>query len=285
MKVLFLTAIVSIFTAGAFAQVSLPPVSQKAEVTQYVGDTKISIVYHRPNVKGRKIWDGLQKYGEVWRAGANAATLFETTEDLTINGKPLPKGSYSLHVIPTAAEWTLIINKDAGQWGSFSYKEADDALRVSIKPEKADFRESLSYSFEDITPTTAKAYLRWENIALPFTIDIGDLHGRLLGKLRESIKTRKADDERPLLQAAGYVANFGLKDNYDEALGWLETSIKKKETYNNLSIKARILADSGKRSEAITIGEKAIALGRAASLNPNMIANFERSVSEWKSAN
>ncbi len=282
---LFFAVLIASFAAVAAAQVTLPPVSQRQSVTQGVGDTTITIVYHRPNVNGRKIWDGLVPYSQVWRAGANQATLFEFSKDVTINGKPLPAGKYSFHVIPSAGEWTLIFNKDAGQWGSFAYNEKDDAVRVTATPAKTSFHESLTYSFVDPKPDSVTVQLAWENLAVPMTIGIGDVHGRLLTQIREGIASKTGAEQVPFLNQFGsYVATFKQKEHYVEGLKHIDASIGVRETYSNLSIRARILGEQGKYSEAVATAEKAIALGRASTppTNPNIIATLETLVTEWK---
>lgn len=290
--------ILSIFilNIGIFAQLTLPRDSQRQEVSQTVGDTKISIVYHRPNTKGRKIWGCETKdvvpiannlypclvpYGQVWRAGANENTTIEFSRDVMINGQALPAGKYGFHIIPNKTEWILIFSKANDQWGSFTYDEKKDALRVRVKPVKAEMQETLSYDFQNVTASTGKIVLRWEKIAVPFTFDIGDVYGRNLTMIREAIKNRKADDFRPLNQGASYIYTFRLKNNYDEALGWLDESIKARETFGNLQLKARILAETGKFQEAITLGEKALQIGKAAN-PPANTAEFEKLMTEWK---
>lgn len=130
-KIYFL-AILTFFAASSVsAQLNLPRDSQRQTIAQTVGDTTISIVYHRPNVKDRKIWDGLEKYGKVWRTGANEATIFEVSNAVKINGQPLAAGRYSLHTIPNKDEWTIIFNRTAEQWGSYQYDQKQDALRVA----------------------------------------------------------------------------------------------------------------------------------------------------------
>src|SRR5690348_13483389 len=108
-------------------QLRVPRASQKQVVTQTVGFTDIAITYSRPGVKGRQIWGGLVPYDKVWRTGANEATTIAFTDDVTVNGQPLPKGTYSLHTIPGKDQWTIIFNKVANQWGSFTYDQAQDA--------------------------------------------------------------------------------------------------------------------------------------------------------------
>jgi len=134
MKKAWITLMLATLAVPAFAQLKTPRPSLHSALTQTVGLTDVTITYSRPGVKGRKIWGGLVPYGQVWRTGANEATTISFSDDVTINGKDLPKGSYSLHTIPGADEWTLIFNKVADQWGSYSYDEKQDALRVTAKP-------------------------------------------------------------------------------------------------------------------------------------------------------
>ncbi len=281
---------------GIFAQLTLPRESQRQEISQTIGDGKVSIVYHRPNTKARKLWGCETKdvvpvannlypclvpYGQVWRAGANENTTIEFSRDVNINGQPLPAGKYGFHAIPGKTEWILIFSKDNDKWGSFSYDEKKDALRVRVKPEKAEMQETLLYDFENVTGNSGKIVIRWEKIAVPFTFDIGDVYGRNLTQIREAIKNRKADDFRPLNQGASYIYTFRLKNNYEEAIQWLDESIKARETFGNLQTKARILAEMGKTADAIATGEKAVQVGKAATPAANT-AEFDKLLAEWK---
>ena len=147
-------------------------VSPKAEVMQTVGFTDVRIVYSRPGIKGRSIWGKLVPYDAVWRAGANEATKITFSTDVTVEGKKLKKGSYSLFAIPGKNEWTLIFNKVADQWGAFEYNESDDALRVKVKTEKAIWQEWLSYTINKATDTSAVIRLEWEKIKVPFKVEV-----------------------------------------------------------------------------------------------------------------
>ncbi len=182
----------------------LPRSSQKASIMQTVGVTDIRITYSRPGVKGRRILgdapaaaaattsgtatlDGMTMggsspkdapvvpYGHVWRTGANEATVFEVSDNVLINGQPLAAGRYSLHTIPGRDEWTIIFNKDDGQWGSFTYDEKKDALRVRVKPQMvADNQEWLRFSIDPVTDNSAQVNLRWEKMNVPFTVEVKD---------------------------------------------------------------------------------------------------------------
>ncbi len=280
-----------------------PRASQKATVMQTLGITDISITYSRPAVKGRKIWgdapagatgtatldDGrvrpkdavIVPYGHLWRTGANEATLFEVSDNVTINGQPLAAGRYSLHTIPGRDEWTIIFNKDDGQWGSFAYDEKKDVLRIKAKPlMSADNQELLAFAIDPQTDNAARVNIRWEKLTVPFTVEVPNMNALVIEKARAAIAAAKPDDWQVRAQAAGFA--FQNKVNMEEAMQWLDQSIKIKETFNNVGLMARVLAEHGKNAEAVAAGEKAVQLGKAANANPQAIANMEKMVAEWK---
>ncbi len=165
------------------AQESKVRLSLKASVMQRLGvNTDITIVYSRPGVKGRKIWGGLVPYGMApgnqeskgkpfpWRAGANENTTIEFSKDVLIEGHRLPAGKYGLFMIPSQKDWTIIFSKNDSAWGSFSYNQAEDALRITVTPVEAPHMEWLMYGFDDLAGTSATAYLWWDNLKVPFKI-------------------------------------------------------------------------------------------------------------------
>src|SRR6266704_3185245 len=153
-------------------ELNIPRVSQRGSVTQRIGMTDITINYHRPAVSGREIWGKTVPYGKVWRAGANENTTIAFSDDVMVEGKPLAAGTYGLHTIPDKDQWTIIFSKNATSWGSFSYDEKEDALRVSAKPHAAESFDVLTYVFEDVKEDSAAATLRWEKLAVPFRISV-----------------------------------------------------------------------------------------------------------------
>src|SRR5947209_20430462 len=155
-------------------ELNIPRVSQRGTVSQRLGLTDITIIYHRPEVGGREIWGKTVPYGKVWRAGANENTTITFSDDVSVEGKPLAAGTYGLHTIPDKDQWAIIFSKNSTSWGSFSYDEKEDALRVIVKPHAAEAFEQLTYTFEDVKPESAVATLRWETLAVPFQIG-GDL--------------------------------------------------------------------------------------------------------------
>lgn len=302
---------VSAFTlasfAPAFAQqppVTVKPIrpSQKASVMQTFGVTDVTITYSRPGVKGRTIWgdasaemtsrapgeatldnqnerkpgEPIVPYNHIWRAGANEATLFQVTDDVLVNGQPLKAGSYSLHAIPGKDEWTIIFNSDPGQWGSFNYDSKKDVLRVKTKPQTtADNTEWLEYTIEPTSPSAAKVVLRWEKVSVPFTVEVKDVKALWRAKADAVIAANPNNETLTRQVALTYLGD----KNYDEALKFIDLSIKTKETFQNLSSKANILWAAGKKAEAIAVGDAAIAKGKADKANT---AAFEKRVADMK---
>ncbi|MDQ6788750.1 MAG: DUF2911 domain-containing protein [Acidobacteriota bacterium] len=297
-KSIYLVGILMLlFCANAFGQLNLPRDSQRAEVAQIVGDTRIAFVYHRPNTKGRVIWGcqtndlvptGETTYpclvpnGQVWRTGANENTTFETNHDLRVNGQTLPAGKYGLHTIPGKDEWTIIFSKTNDSWGSFSYKQENDQLRIKAKPQTvAESQETMSLGLENIKATTADFVIRWEKLRVPFTIDVGDVSARVIGDIRTQLKNLKADDSRTPVTAANYIYSQKMTANYAEAIGWLDQSLKTKETANALGLKAYLQAETGNKAEAIANAERAIIVAKAA--NPKAdTTQLEKRIAEWK---
>ena len=148
------------------ALLELPDLSQHARVAQRIGLTDIAIDYHRPLVRGRTIFGGVQAYGDVWRAGANLNTTIAFSDPVTIEGKPLPKGTYGLHFIPGPSAWVVIFSNNSTSWGSFSYDQKEDALRVTVQPHPIALQEALRYQFDDPTATSCAVTMQWERGAI-----------------------------------------------------------------------------------------------------------------------
>lgn len=228
-------------------ELNIPRVSQRASVTQRIGLTDITIAYHRPAVGGREIWGKTVPNGKVWRAGANENTTITFSDDVTVEGKPLAAGTYGLHMIPDANQWTIIFSKNATSWGSFSYDEKEDALRVNVKPHAAEAFEQLTYTFDDVKPESAAATLRWEKLAVPFQIGV-DVKAVVLRGIKNELRNVGG------FTWGGYdeAANWCLDNNYnlEEALKWEDTSIQNESRFENWETKSRILGAIGRKEDA-----------------------------------
>jgi len=149
--------------------------SPAAVSTQTIGvDSTISVTYHRPKVKGREIWGTrLASYkGKPWRAGANETTTVTFSDDVTVNGKDIPAGTYGFHIALSETTWTFIFNKNHETWGSFAYNADGDVLRVDAKVVDAPNQERLLYSFENLTTDGADLFMHWEKKKASVTVEL-----------------------------------------------------------------------------------------------------------------
>ena len=243
-------------TVSAQNDLNLPDVSQAAEVKQRIALTDITINYHRPLVNGRKIWGGLVPYGKVWRAGANENTTIEFSDPVSIEGQPLAKGMYGLHMIPNADSCTVIFSKTNTGWGSYSYDQKDDALRVDVKPKPlAETKEALEFEFDDLKPDSTAVTLKWEKLAIPFTVSVNDAD-QTLQNIRAQLKGRGQFTWQALDEAAQFCLT--RKIDLEEALRWADASIQNEERFDNLSTKADILKALNRPDEARATWNKAL---------------------------
>jgi hypothetical protein len=228
-------------------ELNIPRVSQRGSVTQRIGLTDITIAYHRPEVGGREIWGKTVPYGKMWRAGANENTTITFSDDVSVEGKPLAAGTYGLHAIPDKDQWTIIFSKNSTSWGSFSYDEKEDALRVTTKPHAAEAFNVLTYVFDEVKPDSAVATLRWEKLAVPIHISV-DVKAVVLRSIKNELRNVGG------FTWGGYdeAAQWCLDNNYnlEEALKWEETSIQNEERFENWETKSRILEAMGRKDDA-----------------------------------
>jgi hypothetical protein len=254
----------------------LPRASQHATITQTVGLTDIAIDYSRPVAKGRAIFGGLVPYDKVWRTGANDATTITFSDDVTINGQALPKGAYSLHTIPGKDSWTIIFNKVAKQWGSFNYDQAQDALRVTAKPQKAPFAEVFTIGIPDVTPDNATVSLHWADLSVSFTVGTNTT-AKAMASASDAVSAAAATDFQTPARAASFAFDSA---SYDQALKWADQSVGIKQTMSNLYLKARIQAKKGDKAGAIATAQSALKL---ATPKDNVLAGeIQESIDEWK---
>lgn len=228
-------------------ELNIPRVSQRGTVSQRIGLSDITITYHRPAVGGREIWGKTVPYGKAWRAGANENTTITFSDDVTVEGKALAAGTYGLHAIPDKDQWTIIFSKNSTSWGSFTYDEKEDALRVSVKPHAADSFEVVTYVFDDLKPDSAVATLRWEKLAVPFRVSV-DVKAVVLKSIKNELRNVGG------FTWGGYdeAAQWCLDNNYnlEEALKWEDTSIQNEDRFENWETKSRILEALGRKEDS-----------------------------------
>lgn len=237
------------------ALMDLPRPSQHAVLTQRIGVTDITINYSRPLVNGRQVWGKLVPYGQPWRSGANENTTITFSDPVTIEGQPLAAGTYGLHMIPTENEWTIAFSKTNTAWGSFSYDQGEDALRVTVKPTATDFHDALTYDFDDLKPESAVVTLRWEKLAVPFKVGV-DVHSTVEASLHRQLRGRVQYEWQAWDDSANYL--LAEKTDLDEALKYCGTSVKLENRYENLMTESLVLDAMGRKDEAITARNQAL---------------------------
>ena len=268
-KARILAAILSLLFAASLCQaqsavLNIPRQSQHSVLTQRIGITDITINYHRPLVNGRKIWGDLVPYGQVWRAGANENTTIAFSDPVTIEGQPLDKGVYGLHMIPGENEWTVIFSRNSTSWGSFTYKQEEDALRVTVKPQPADMHNALTYDFGKLTPTSAVVELEWEKVAVPFKVDV-DVNKIVEASLHQQLRGLAQYTWEGWDDAANYL--LAQKTDLDEALKYEDQSIQVEKRFDNLMTKSNVLDAMGKKDEADTTRKQALAMANPLQLH------------------
>ena len=257
----FLLLVVSIVFVASLcsaqsALLDLPRQSQSAEVTQTIGISGVTVKYSRPLVNGRKVFGGIVPYGDVWRAGANENTTITFTDPVTIEGKPLDKGTYGLFMIPKEDQWTIIFSKTASAWGAFTYKQDEDALRVTVKPATSDFHEAMLYDFDNLQPDSALVILRWDKTAVPFKVAV-NVPQTVEASLQKQFRGRVQYEWQSYDDAANYFLD--AKADLPDGLKYADKSIEIESRYDNLMTKSRILSAMGKTDEVKTFATQALA--------------------------
>jgi tetratricopeptide (TPR) repeat protein len=253
---LLITALSVISPAQSFV-LDLPRPSQGAKITQRVGITDITISYHRPLVNNRKVWDGLVPYGKVWRAGANENTTITFSDPVTIEGKPLEKGTYGLHMIPTADQWTIIFSKNSTSWGAFTYDEAEDALRVNVKPQPTEMHNALTYDFDQLQPDSTVVVLEWEKLGVPFKVAV-NVHEVVQASLQKQLRNLSQYTWISWDDSANYLLTE--KVALDDALKYAEKSIETEDRYDNEMTRSQVLTALSRKDDAAVAEKKALTM-------------------------
>lgn len=282
--------VASLLVASAFAQspsapkIDFPAPSPTGTVKQRVGLTDIEIEYSRPSVKGRKIFGGLEPYGEVWRTGANSPTKIKFSTPVKFGGQDVPAGTYGLYSIPGQQEWTVMLNKiDAKDWGAYSYKVENDVARAKVKPlMRAESVETFTIGINDIKTESATLNLMWDKVRVPVKLEFD-----VVSKLKPQIEAVMAGnaEKKPYFPAAMFYYENG--GDLKKALEWMEAGIKEQpDAFYMVYRKGLILAKMGDKSGALAAAQaskQAAAADKRASLrdeylrlNDALIASLQR---------
>lgn len=273
---LSLFALFLAFSAPSYAQfeypVKLPNASQKAKVYQQVGITDMTIVYHRPLVKGREVFGKMVPFGKVWRTGANENTVIKFSTDVTINGQALPAGKYGFHAIPNADKWTLIFSKENTAWGSYFYDQGKDALRIDVTPKATDHNELLTYNFTDVTSDAATVNLSWDKTMVSFTVKVKTKE-LAIASIKKQVNSLPYWGWTGLYNAANYTLTNNT--HLEDGLTWINRSIQNNKNFTNLMLKSQILEKLNRSEEAKPLTAEAFSMGSLNQINRYAYFKFQ----------
>jgi tetratricopeptide (TPR) repeat protein len=260
----------------------LPWASPAASVTQTIGITDVTIHYHRPQSKGRdlaKDLAALAQAKQVWRMGANEATRLVVSDPILFGGEEIPAGEYGLFALPAADEWTLIVSKQAKNWGAYGYDPKLDVARVYVTPQQVEENvEWLTFSIDPVTNESAVLRFAWSSIRLEVPIEV-DVEAVVAQRIEQKLAVLDAKDWDTRLAIAKYWCE--RNENLERAESLIDEALTIQRHFWTCEWKAKILDRRGRRAEAIPLLEEAIRLaeGRAPK---EYGANLERLVLEWK---
>jgi hypothetical protein len=266
-----------IFLTATQAQINLPRTpSPGASISQTIGISTVSVTYSRPSVKGREVWGALVPYGynvqafglgnsAPWRAGANENTVIKFSHDVTVEGQPVPAGSYGLtFVINKDNTGEVILSKDYKSWGSFFYDPKRDQMRAKIQLRDVAFTEMLTYDFVNLTKTSAELVLNWEKKQFPVKVEY-NVDDIVINNLQQELKGQNGFNPNSFANAANYA--LANKVDLPEALTWIDKAIATNKTFANLNTKADLLRALDKPADADKTMTDAMAIANEFELN------------------
>lgn len=285
MSVMLCLGMTALLITAAHAQTVTTPraASPAAEVGQTIGLSKITVNYSRPSVTSAqgvdrtgKIWGQLVPFGMTdpgfgngkpnpWRAGANENTVISFSDDVKIEGKDLKAGSYGLHIeVKENNDATVYFSSNTQSWGSYFYEPSEDVLKVDIKTIENTFTNRLTYNFVDVTANSTVIALDWENKRFPIAIGVAT-NDLVLANMRNELRSTPGFGWQGPLGAATYCLQNNI--NHEEAIAWADQAIAGQKNFNTMSVKAQLLAQSGKGDESTKIIKEALALPSAVAGN------------------
>ncbi len=256
-KVIYsLALLVSVGTAAFAQDMKVPVPSPLATFKQDFSTSFIEISYSRPSANGRKVFGDLVPYGEIWRTGANNATVVTFGEDVIIDSKTLKAGAYSLYSIPGETSWDIVFNSNTGGWGTV--KPQTDVLKVkTAKVSKSNYYvNTLSIDVNNITNNSCEIVIAWENTVAVLPVKV-DNDKRITEYYENAINKPRI----PYQQAAQYYLSQGKELN--KALAYTDKAIEQNPSAFWLySLKGKILFKQGNKAEAAKAQQKAVDMSK-----------------------
>ncbi|HEY1661811.1 MAG TPA: DUF2911 domain-containing protein [Verrucomicrobiae bacterium] len=252
---------------GLQAQTSpihFPDASPACTLKQRVGLTDIEIDYSRPGAKGREIFGGIVPFGTVWRTGANQATRITFSTPVKLEGKEIPAGTYGLFTIPDKSDWTVILNKDANQWGAFQYNQKDDLVRFQVAPISIGVPiETFTIEFNRLRDESAVLNLAWDTTVVPIHLTV-DVSSTLVPQIETTMAQPGRKSDALYFQAATFYYDHDL--DMTNALNWVNAGLADNPNiaFEMLHLKAGILAKQGDNAGAIAAAKQSTDLANKA---------------------
>lgn len=279
-KITFTLAILMFAGMGLFAQqIQMPQASPSAKIAQKIGLTDVTVDYSRPGTKGRKIFGELVPYGEVWRTGANGATILTFSTDVEIDGKTVPQGQYALYSIPGKSEWTIILSKDTKLWGAIGYDPKNDLMRFEVEPNKLSrVYETFEISFNNMADNGADLSIKWDQTRVDFRI-VTEVDAIVMAEIKKLVIDTNSTDPTLLYSAANYY--FTNQKDLPLANTWITKSVESDPKYWTMHLKAKIELALGKKTEALESAQKSKDLAIEAK-NPDYVSLNDRLIKSIK---
>ncbi|MCU0449257.1 MAG: DUF2911 domain-containing protein [Bernardetiaceae bacterium] len=277
LKHLVLALALTGITGLAQAQLALPAPSPAASLTQAVGLGEVKVNYSRPGKKGRQIFGKVVPFGALWRTGANAATKFTFSEEVTIAGTKVPKGEYSLFSIPNAGEWTIILNKNANA-NTGNYKPEEDVVRFQAKTSALPMEvESFTINFANLSVSAALVEISWDKTMVSFPI-VAEVDSKVNAQIARQLDPKR--DAGLYYQIATYY--YDNNRNLDEAYDLVTKSVDWNPQFWVVHLKAKLEAKLKKYNDAIGTAQKSMDMAKAQNnmdyvrLNEELIAECKK---------
>lgn len=279
-KITLTLAILLLAGMSVFAQqIQMPQASPSAKIAQKVGLTDVSVDYSRPSTKGRKIFGELVPFGEVWRTGANGATILSFSTDVEIAGKTVPQGQYALYSIPGKSEWTIILSKDTKLWGAIGYDPKNDLMRFQVEPNKLSrIYETFEISFNNMTDNGADLSIKWDQTRVDFRI-VTQVDAIVMSQIKELVIDTNTTDPTLLYSAANYY--FTNQKDMPLSYSWIKKSVESDPKYWTVHLKAKIELALGMKTEAMESAKKSKELALEAK-NPDYVSLNDRLIKSIK---
>jgi tetratricopeptide (TPR) repeat protein len=258
-----------------------PTPSPEAAFTQQFGGSEIGVAYARPSARGRKVFGTLVPFDSIWRTGASECTTLKFKEEVIIGGKKMAAGKYALFTIPSADEWTIILNSDTTLHGAFGYDAAKDLHRFKVKSVKIDrFYETFTIEINDFTPTgEASLNLIWENTLVRIPLKSG-LDDNIMAQIQKNLIEGKEQNGEFMYQAASYY--YATKRDLKQAGQWATAAANlDPENFYIPNLAQKIFADAKEYKAAIEMVKRAIPLAEKKKMT-STVASLNKRIAEWQ---